>query len=277
MLEDITNTISAPEKKVAMLPVAGATIYYEVRGQGSVLLLIPAGGGDASSYEDVATYLAAWYTVLTYDRRGYSHSKLTNPDETPTVESHGDDAHYLLAEVSPTAPAYVFGSSAGGVVALDLLTRYPTQIHTMVAHEPAKLVSANPEHDKVPNLKEIVEQGGLEALQKYIGVDFNARKSVVAGDGGQRAANMKFFIENEPQAIGRYKYNLAALRAATTQVRLVIGGSTTAQDAIGYRSATMAANFFATKIVEFPGDHAGYMSYPQENAEILHKVFEGKL
>lgn len=261
------------EKKVNLLEVPGATLYYEVRGKGPILLMIPAGGGDASSYDEIADYLADWYTVVTYDRRGYSRSKLHNPEELPSVESHGDDAHRLLNLLS-TEPVYVYGNSAGAVMGLELFTLHAEQVRTLIAHEPAKMLSTNPLDDQEDDLKEIFKRGGIEALQKHIGVNLDAKKPVVAGDGIQRAENLKFFIEREPRAIGIYKFNLEGLRDSAHRSQVIIGGSTTAKEAIGYRGAVAAANFFHTEIVEFPGDHSGYLSYPKEYAEKIHDVLE---
>lgn len=263
------------EKKSGLLEVVGTTLYYEVRGNGPVLLLIAAGGGDASSYNDVAEYLAEWYTVVTYDRRGYSHSKLNNPDEVPSIESHADDAHLLLQKITQE-PAFVFGSSSGGVIALDFVTRYPQQVRTIIIHEPAKFIIPDPNQPYV-NLGKLLKEEGPAAVQKFIGLDFNARKSAIAGDGAQRAENMKFFMEKEPKAISAYNFDLDGLKAAAKQTQILIGGSTTAKEAIGHRGAEVAAKFFNTNIIEFPGDHAGYIVYPKEYAEELHQVFESSV
>ena len=95
--------------KVDTLRVPGASLYYEVRGSGPVLLMIGAGAADAASFNGIATYLADQYTVLSYDRRGYSRSSLDDPEEEQRIEMHSDDAHRLLAQLC-TEPAYVFGS-----------------------------------------------------------------------------------------------------------------------------------------------------------------------
>src|SRR5947207_14009686 len=58
------------------LAVPGATLYYEVQGTGPVLLLLPGGGGDAAIFDVIAAPLAARYTVVTVDPRGYSRSRL---------------------------------------------------------------------------------------------------------------------------------------------------------------------------------------------------------
>ena len=266
----MTNNTEVKKKKIEYLEVQGVTLYYEIRGNGPVLLMISAGGGDASSYNEVADYLSAWYTVVTYDRRGYSHSKLNNPDEIPSIESNADDAHYLLQKIT-REPAFVFGSSSGGVIALDFVTRFQQQVSTLIIHEPAKNIIPNPEEPFV-DLATLYKEGGPAAVQKYIGVDFNARKSAVAGAGAQRSANMKFFMEKEPKAIGEYQFNLDGLTAAAKKVHIIIGGSTTAKEATGYRGAQSAAAFFDTAIIDFPGDHAGYINFPKEYAYQLHTI-----
>src|SRR5437667_449778 len=60
--------------KVDTLRVPGASLYYEVRGSGPVLLMIGAGAADAASFNGIATHLAEQYTVVSYDRRSYSRS-----------------------------------------------------------------------------------------------------------------------------------------------------------------------------------------------------------
>ena len=43
----------------------GDTLYYEVRGHGPALLMIPGGGGDGGSYSAVADILSDEFTVIT--------------------------------------------------------------------------------------------------------------------------------------------------------------------------------------------------------------------
>ena len=110
--------------KSNILCVPGASLYYEVRGSGPLLLLIAGGGGGGSGdWNGFVNHLTDSYTVVTYDRRGALHSTLDNPVEDIPLKMHSDDAHRLLAELS-TEPAYVFGSSAGALIGLDLVTRH---------------------------------------------------------------------------------------------------------------------------------------------------------
>ena len=65
--------------KTESLKVPGASTYYEVRGSGPVLLMMPGGPADASAFRQIAGHLDSSYTVVTYDPRGLSHSTLDSP------------------------------------------------------------------------------------------------------------------------------------------------------------------------------------------------------
>jgi len=117
------------------LQVPGASLYYEVRGSGPVLLMIPGGPMDADGFKDIADRPADTYTVVTYDCRGNSRSPMQGSWDDLTVALFADDARRLLDAVS-TDQADVLGSSGGATYALDLVARYPGRVRTLVAHEP---------------------------------------------------------------------------------------------------------------------------------------------
>ena len=121
--------------KTETLPVPGASLYYEVRGSGPVLLMIPGGPMDADGFKGIAERLADSYTVVTYDCRGNSRSPMQGSWDDLTVGLFADDAHRLLDSVSPDQ-ANVLGSSGGATYGLDLVARYPGRVRTLVAHEP---------------------------------------------------------------------------------------------------------------------------------------------
>lgn len=61
---------------MSYLEVPGARLYYEVRGAGPLILLIPGANGDATGFPPFADQLATDFMVITYDRRGYTRSVL---------------------------------------------------------------------------------------------------------------------------------------------------------------------------------------------------------
>src|SRR4030081_2474696 len=133
--------------KSGTLQVPGANLYYEVRGSGPVLLMMPGGPADATAFRSIAGELPPLHTVVTYDPRGLSRSTLEGPlDEERIVEVFADDVHRLLAAVTKEK-ADVFASSGGAVIALELAARHPDQLKTVVAHEPpTPMLQPNPAH-----------------------------------------------------------------------------------------------------------------------------------
>src|SRR5215469_13380346 len=117
--------------KTETLQVPGASLYYEVRGSGPVLLMIPGGPDDAGWFAALADLLAEQYTVVTYDCRGNSRSAMDGSWEDLTVGLFADDANRLLDAVS-SRPADVLGSSGGATYGLDLVARYPRRVRTLV-------------------------------------------------------------------------------------------------------------------------------------------------
>src|SRR5689334_17451483 len=136
------------EPLAATLAVPGATVYYETRGTGPALLLIPGGNGDVGPYDRMAAQLADRYTVIAYERRGFSRSPIHVPLEAPErLRADADDATRVL-DAAGVEAAYVFGSSSGAIVGLDLLARHPDRIRILVAHEPP-LVEFVPDGEQV--------------------------------------------------------------------------------------------------------------------------------
>jgi pimeloyl-ACP methyl ester carboxylesterase len=116
---------------VGHTPAAGVDLYYEERGGGQPILLIPPSGATASTWGALADELTGLGRVIAYDRRGYHRS---GGDVVRTVAVHTDDAAALV-EALGAAPAVVVGTSAGATIALDLAVRRPDLVRTVVVHE----------------------------------------------------------------------------------------------------------------------------------------------
>src|SRR6266481_8930434 len=159
--------------KTATLKVPGADLYYEVRGAGPALVMMPGGPADAWAFRDIAGILASNYTVVTYDPRGLSHSKLESPLEKELiVQVFADDVHRLLAAVAGNEKAFVFASSGGASISLELAARHPEQLSTLIPHEPpSPALQPNPA-DVRSEMEDIVETyrtaGMGPAMQKFM-------------------------------------------------------------------------------------------------------------
>src|SRR4029450_6891920 len=112
----------------------GDLLYYEVRGEGQPLLMIPGGGGDGGSYSPVADILSDEFKVITYDRRANARSTMNDPQNFE-ISQQSRDAVAVLRELGEPS-ALVFGNSSGAVIALDLAKTQPESVVAVVAHEP---------------------------------------------------------------------------------------------------------------------------------------------
>src|SRR5215472_6994439 len=118
---------------MSTLNVPGARLSYEVCGSGPLLLLIPGASGTGESFRPLVPHLIAHYRVVTYDRRGFSRSLLDEPqDDDHRLAADADDIRCLLENLTDQL-ATVFGSSSGGLVALEVISRSPEQIQCVVA------------------------------------------------------------------------------------------------------------------------------------------------
>jgi pimeloyl-ACP methyl ester carboxylesterase len=266
--------------KSAILQVSGASLSYMIQGSGPLLLMIAGGGGAGESFRDVARHLADFYTVVTYDRRGIAGSSLDNPDEPVSLAMQSEDAHHLLEHLL-TEPAFVFGSSAGALIGLDLVARYPEQVRTLVAHEPpARYLLPDPEPAHECLLGVDQREGAFSALRQFatqIGVSYQDLEPGVEIPKftPQSSADTEAFFKYTFPAVQRYRLDIPALLAVS--MRIVIAGGSAAREYLGYRSAIAVAQQIGTAIVEFPSHHAGYISHPRAFAERLHAVLGDNL
>ena len=258
------------------LGVPGASLYYEVCGAGPFLLLIHAGGGDGRGFNGIADRLAGQYSVVSYDRRRLSRSKLDDPEETQRVETHSDDAYRLLQELGGD-PAYVFGNSGGAVIGLDLAARHPELVRTLVAHEPPShlLPEEDNRHDRVREMAQ--RSGAPAALQQAlatmgIGAFLTDTEPDVVLPTERPVANIAFLIKHEFAMYDRYWLDFDALRGVAAQTRIVVAGGQAQREAYPYRSALAVAEQLGSAIVEFPGGHAGYVTHPRAFAARLQEV-----
>ncbi|GAA3038545.1 alpha/beta fold hydrolase [Streptosporangium longisporum] len=264
------------------LAVPGATLYHEVRGSGPPLLLVPTGNGDAGPYEPMAEALAGRYTVITYDRRGFSRSRADEPvDDARRVDTDADDAHRLLTHLAG-GPAHVMGGSSGAITALHLLARHPAAVRTLVAHEPP-LASVLPDSERwlrfYADLYEIYRRDGAQTAMRFFrdraGMAEPTRPPREFQPSPERLeamltrirTNQVFWFEHEILPYPAFTLDVAALETVTD--RLVLAGGSTSREHFPYRPNTVLAGRLGLPVVDFPGGHVGYVTHPIEFADML--------
>jgi pimeloyl-ACP methyl ester carboxylesterase len=251
----LTMTTTPP---TGSLPVPGASLYYEMRGSGPLLLLIQGGAGDADTAAPLVDLLSHNFMVLTYDRRGQVRSPIEDRSQRVDIETHSTDVQLLLTALTKE-PAYVFSSSVGAMIGLDLALRYSSQVRTLVAHEPP-LWQLLPEEEQqqLTNLSELYQQQGPAAIRAFaasLGLDHGGTEGATPPSPGA-IANRKLFLEQDAPAVGRYTIDIAALKE--TAVRIVVAAGEDSRQYFPHECAAKLADVLGTKLVEFPGGHASY-------------------
>ncbi|MDQ2942417.1 MAG: alpha/beta hydrolase [Candidatus Dormibacteraeota bacterium] len=271
--------------KIATLKVPGASLYYEVRGSGPVLLMMPGGPADASGFRSIADHLASHYTVVTYDPRGLSRSELDGPLENERiVEVFADDVHRLLAAVTKEK-AFVFASSGGAVIALDLAARHPQQLNAVVPHEPPSPTLQPDTANQRAVMEEIAETyrtaGLMPAIEKFTVAIRSGPPPAPEGEPTPEAlenmarmqGNMDLFFGPYMLAIARYEPDFAALKAASCRIVAAVGEESRGE--LAHDAGLGLAKRLGTKAVVFPGDHSGFDNHAPEFAAKLREVLEG--
>ncbi|GAA3466609.1 alpha/beta fold hydrolase [Nonomuraea roseola] len=271
---------------VGRLRVDGATLHYEVRGRGPLLLLIPGGTGGAASFDGVADDLADDHTVVSYDPRGLSRSPLDDPEVRQRVAQHADDALQLLELLSPDAPARVVGCSSGAIVALHLLTTHPERIERVVAHEPpvVEVLPDAAEHRALlARVQDTFRRDGLmpAAAEFAAGlrrpgadpVDAQAATELppqATARAERTMADMPYFLGRVVPSFMAYVPDVDRLEALSD--RLVLAGGADSRGELPYRPAAFLAERFGTELIHFPGGHTGLSTHPAAFGALLRKV-----
>jgi pimeloyl-ACP methyl ester carboxylesterase len=260
----------------AMRAATGADgLHWEARGAGTPVLLLPGAPGDGRQFDAVADELATEHLVVTYDRRGTSRSAWPQGWATTTVAEQADDAAAVLARVG-CGPAVVYGTSNGGLVALELMLRSPGSVAGVLLHElPMLSVVADPEPVVAAMgamIGSAMEQGGSRAaLEAFLRFAFGDavvdRWSPEVRE--QLFSNGDVVFGVELPAFQAYRPDETALRANRVPVTVLVGEDE--QVPFFREAAEWLATRLDTTVAPSPGAHGPQFTHPSELAALIHR------
>jgi pimeloyl-ACP methyl ester carboxylesterase len=249
--------------------------------------MMPGGPADAGAFRRIAPYFESDYTVVTYDPRGLSHSPLDAPvKDERIVEINADDVHRLLTETTKE-PAFVFASSGGAVMALELAARHPQQVRTLVAHEPPAVALLPDSARERAAMAEIVQTYRTKGIGPAMG-KFMVQSRIRSGPPppppgeptpemreamAQMQRNMDFWLGHSFMAIADYEPDVDALKAGPS--RIVPGVGDESRGELAHEGGLRLAARLGTEAVVFPGAHGGFESHAPEFAVKLREVLKG--
>lgn len=262
------------------VPVNNASIFYKIYGEGRpILLMITGGTGDADSFDNIIPFLIDHFTIVTYDRRGYTRSPIISipEQEIINIETQTDDVRALLRAITKE-PVCVFGSSIGAVIALDLASRYPSLVKKVIAHEPplVNLLTESERVGKVPEMKQ--NETPFEAMQRFTATFGLVPRNLagrtfmhVSKDAIKRkAADTKFFLEHESKGVDSFKPDIEKIKNVHSKIVFVAGKESKGN--FLYNLATQTAQETGASFFEVVGHHVGYGQYPEEFSRELIKL-----
>jgi pimeloyl-ACP methyl ester carboxylesterase len=262
------------------LDVPGAQLFYEVRGAGPALMLVGHPMG-ASGFASIAPLLAEFYTVITFDPRGFARSTIDDPDQDAEPELLADDARRILEAVGEV-PAQVFGSSGGAVTGLALVARFPGHVGTLIAHEPPLALLLPEAEDARAGMHEIYDtyhESGISAAWErfssftgFTGMTNSGQDEPADPQppSAEEVAMSERFFGHGLLPIALYQPDFSALEAAPT--RLIVAGGTASKGQFLHRTALALADRLGTKLMDIPGGHTGFVSQPKESAAVLERA-----
>ena len=278
------------QTQAATLKVPGATLYYETTGSGPTLLIIPGGPQDAGVFTPLAAELAARFTVVSYDPRGNSRSRFDGAVTPLDVDQQADDAAALISHVG--GAAYVFGTSGGAQIGLNLAARYPQLVTALVAHEPpSMMLMENPEPMLAADraLYETYKNEGVDAAMAR----FFAEAGLDGGDAPEGdmadfdpadmppeaaetfmrvSGNFEYWLAHGMLPLSTYTPDVAALKAGAPRIMVAIGEQSTGQPI--HEMSMALANALGVTPVAMPGDHMGFETAPAEFARRLETALK---
>ena len=262
---------------MSYLEVPGARLYYQARGTGPVLLLIPGANGDANGFPALVELLAADFTVVAYDRRGYTRSVINGAqDYARRLETDADDARRLIEHLADE-PVAVFGTSSGGVIALQLLIDHPHAVKTLIAFEPAAMRLFPGGERWIAFLGDVYglyrRSGAIPARSLFVQRCFAEVDHPIMGrvPGQQYAAtamaNANYFFERELTQYTAVELDMDQLSQRAHTIIPAMGlASASFPDGQAARALSWR---LGRELLELPDGHVGYVTASEEFARRL--------
>jgi len=113
--------------------VDGATLEYDVRGEGPCVVFVHGTGTHRLTFGPVLDAMPAGNALVTYDRRGFGASR---GPLAQRMDQHAEDLAVVVQELG-RGPASIVAQSGGAVVALQLAASRPDLVSQLILAEPA--------------------------------------------------------------------------------------------------------------------------------------------
>lgn len=292
---------ASPESfKKTIVTTENCVLHITTSGSGSKLfVLIPGGHGTCSGFYPVLQGLedSGKYTVATYDRRGHGASRFS-PDggRINGPINPAQSARDVLAVMRHLGfeVATIFGTSLGGVLALEFGVHFPQHVDKLIAHESPTMVLLPGQlgQDRIDWCYSVFNtyktKGSKEAMVEFLAMTVGWR-ATASGEGADipppqtvdevvMDEDHEWWFENETM-IAVYTPNLWELRAHLSgKYKDTMSCAVTAGDAS--KDAPYALTTYVHRDITgcqhhaWPGGHLLYMVDPNGFVKAMLETLE---
>lgn len=249
-----------------------ARLYCRRYGNGKPMVLMHGACVDSDFFSDLAHMLAEHFSVITFDRRGYSRSS-SPEDHLFSIPAQARDAAAVIRSVGE--PCNVLAHSAATVIGMELAVRNPELLNKLLLYE-APIAECLPlEHEALPLLSRIMEmvrsgkyQRALNLFLPLIGpADRRAPSEKQRGFYDRK--NSIHFMMHEFYQVFYYHPDYQGLAKGNVTVGV---GELSADTHHGPIAAELARRTGA-QLLYFPGRHNAPHDLPKEFAYMLTGLF----
>lgn len=193
--------------RTGLVTVGDIAIAYSESGSGEPLVLIHGGESSRHQYDNFTPLLAPGIQSITYDQRDSGDS--LNPETPYSIEDLAGDCAALIVGLG-FRRAHIFGSSFGGMVALQVAVSAPEVVRTLIVGAAYSDASAL----QNPAVHDITQQGPQQRQAQLL--------DAVLSPAGQRSSTLvgelrSTLVQRSPEADQR---RLGALRTFNVTDRL---------------------------------------------------------
>ncbi|MWV51507.1 alpha/beta fold hydrolase (plasmid) [Rathayibacter sp. VKM Ac-2803] len=212
-------------------------------------------------------------TVVTYDPRGLGRSERKDGGVTNEPDTQAEDVHALIQALGAGA-VDLFASSGGAVGALALVTAYPHDVATLIAHEPP-IDCVLPDAETVQAAREAYTRvyqdkgfgAGMAAFIAMTSWEGDITEEYLAQPAPDPAtfglpteddgAREDPLLSKRSWAVPHYQPDIDALKAAPTRIVIAVGEESL--KVYTGRTAIALADRLGQQATVFPSHHGGFM------------------
>jgi pimeloyl-ACP methyl ester carboxylesterase len=233
--------------------------------------LITGADGRGSVWKSLAQHLSAHYTVVYYDRRGFSDSVITGAqDYSDRLNTDANDAASLVAHLSPDVGATVVGNSSGAIVGLNLLLKHPARVLKLVCHEPPAFGALPPQpramgEAAVNHIYDVYTKSGpIAAMNAFVGGLAVTKEGALMqslmhpSHSHEIRANAQFWFQFELRQYPTSDVDVVGLVAL--KEKFVPAAGSESGDEVSVAPIASIAQAMGKDVLRLPGGHLGFLS-----------------